>query len=152
MTKPQAAGRAFPAVERDEASAEFFAAAARGELLVQTCARCADALGPEGRTCPSCGSADLTPATASGHGTVISWAVVHHPPVPQLAPAVPYVTAVVELAEGPWLMARLVDCDGIDLRAGTPVAARFVPSGEPGAEPPGEILVAFAPVPAGQRV
>jgi uncharacterized protein len=145
MTEPRAAGPAFPAVERDEASAEFFAAAARGELLVQACARSGDVLGPEARTCPSCGSTDLAPAAASGRGTVISWAVVHQAPVPQLAAAVPYVTAVVELAEGPWLMARLVDCDGIELRVGTPVAACFVPSGEAGAGPAGEILVAFAP-------
>jgi uncharacterized OB-fold protein len=145
VTGSAPAGPAFPAVERDEASAEFFAAAARGELLVQRCTVSGDALGPEARTCPSCGSADLAPAVASGRGTLISWAVVHQAPVPSLAAAVPYVTAVVELAEGPWLTVRLVDCDGTELRAGTPVTACFVLSGEAGAEPAGEVLVVFAP-------
>ena len=142
---PAPAGPAFPAVERDEASAEFFTAAARGELLVQRCTRSGDVLGPEARTCPSCGSADLVPAVASGRGTLVSWAAVHQAPVPSLAAAVPYVTAVVELAEGPWLTVRLVDCGGIELRAGTPVTARFVPSGNAGAEPAGEVLVVFTP-------
>jgi uncharacterized protein len=148
VTEPAATWPAFPAVERDEASAGFFAAAARGELLVQRCTRSGDVLGPEARTCPSCGSADLAPAVASGRGTLISWAVVHQVPVPSLAAAVPYVTAVVELAEGPWLTVRLVDCDGTGLRVGAAVAARFVPSGEAGAEPAGEVLAVFAPTDA----
>jgi hypothetical protein len=139
---------AFPAVARDEASAGFFDAAARGELLVWRCARSGDVLGPPARACPACGSADLEPFTASGRGTLVTWAVVHQAPVPSLAPAVPYVTGVVELEEGAWLLVRLVDCDGCELRAGTPVSARFVPSGTPGDQPPGEVLVAFAPAAA----
>jgi uncharacterized OB-fold protein len=152
MTVTQPGHPAFPAVERDEASAAFFAAAARGELLVQRCARSGDVLGPEARTCPSCGSAELVPATATGRGTLISWAVVHRAPAAALAVAVPYVTAIVELAEGAWLMVRLVDCDSSKLRAGMPVAARYVPSGGAAAEAAGEVLVAFAPVPAEQAV
>jgi uncharacterized OB-fold protein len=133
----------LPAVERDEASEPFFAAAARGELLVRRCPRDGTMLGPQARTCPDCGCAELEWAAASGRGTLISWAVVHQVPVPALAAAVPYLTAVVELAEGPWLMVRLVDTDERGLRAGLPVAARFMPSGGDG-EPPGETLVAFA--------
>lgn len=136
-------GPAFPAVERDEASEPFFAAAARGQLLVRRCPSDGVMLGPQARTCPDCGGAELEWAAASGRGALVSWAVVHQVPVPALAAAVPYLTAVVELAEGPWLMARLVDADDRDLRAGLPVAARFLPSGGDG-EPAGETLVAFA--------
>jgi uncharacterized protein len=132
----------FPPVGRDEASEPFFAAAARGELLVRRCPRDGAMLGPQARTCPDCGRAELQWAAASGLGTLVSWAVVHQVPVPALATAVPYLTAVVELAEGPWLMVRLVDTDERDLRAGLPVAARFVPSGG-GGEPAGETIVAF---------
>lgn len=161
MTGPGAAGQAFPAVARDEASAEFFAAAARGELLMQRCPASGDVLGPQARTCPSCGSADLDPVVVSGRGTLVSWAVVHQAPVPSLAAAVPYLTAVVELAEGPWLLARLVGADGGDgpdgddgpkggagpkLRAGLPLVACFLPSGAAGDEPAGEILPAFMPL------
>jgi len=134
----------FPAVERDEASEPFFAAAARGQLLVRRCPRDGAMLGPQSRTCPDCGGTELEWAVASGSGTLVSWAVVHQVPVPALADAVPYLTAVVELAEGPWLMARLVATGTHALRAGLPVAARFVPSGG-GGEPAGETLVAFAP-------
>ena len=137
-------GPVFPAVERDEASEPFFAAAARGQLLVRRCPSDGVMLGPQARTCPDCGGAELEWAAASGRGALVSWAVVHQVPVPALAAAVPYLTAVVELAEGPWLMARLVDADDRDLRAGLPVTARFLPSGGD-SEPAGETLVAFAP-------
>lgn len=137
-------GPAFPAVERDEASEPFFAAAARNQLLVRRCPSDGVMLGPQARICPDCGGAELEWASASGRGALVSWAVVHQVPVPALAAAVPYLTAVVELAEGPWLMARLVDADDRDLRAGLPVTARFLPSGGDG-EPAGETLVAFAP-------
>ena len=149
MTGPGAAAQAFSAVARDETSAEFFTAAARGELLMQRCPDSGDVLGPQARTCPSCGSADLDPVVVSGRGTLVSWAVVHQAPVPSLAAAVPYLTAVVELAEGPWLLVRLVGTeggDGPELRVGLPLVACFLPSGAPGDEPAGEILPAFMPL------
>ncbi|WP_307873755.1 MULTISPECIES: OB-fold domain-containing protein [unclassified Frankia] len=138
------AGPAFPAVRRDDASASFFDAAACGQLLVRRCPASGDVLAPEARTCPSCGSAGLDDVVASGRGTLVSWAVVHQAPVPSLAAAVPYVSVVVELAEGPWLLARLVESDASGLRAGTEVEVRFVRSGEPLAVPAGEVLPAFA--------
>jgi uncharacterized OB-fold protein len=147
VTGPDAAAQAFPAVAPDEASAEFFAAAARGELLVQRCPASGDVLGPQARTCPSCGSADLDPVVVSGRGTLVSWAVVHQAPVPSLAAAVPYLTAVVELAEGPWLLVRLAGAEGgLGLRVGLPLIACFLRSGAAGDEPAGEMLPAFMPL------
>jgi uncharacterized OB-fold protein len=149
VTGPGAAAQAFPAVARDEASAEFFAAAARGELLMQRCPASGDVLGPQARTCPSCGSADLDPVVVSGRGTLVSWAVVHQAPVPSLAAAVPYLTAVVELAEGPWLLVRLAGAEGgdsLEPRVGLPLVACFLPSGAAGDEPAGEMLPAFMPL------
>lgn len=128
---------AFPPVTRDEASEAFFDAAARGVLLVRRCTDSGDVLGPQARTCHVCGSTNLEPFASSGGGTLVTWAVVRQAPLPALAGAVPYVTAVVELAEGPWLLVRLVDTDMADLRAGLEVEARFInpeipaPDGDP---------------------
>ena len=130
---------AFPEVERDGTSAAFYDAAARGELLMQR-GPSGTVLPPEARTDPATGSPDLEPVVVSGDGVLVSWAVVHRAPLPALADAVPYVSAVVELAEGPWVVVRLVgDADGA--AAGDPVRVRFVPSGEPGE--PGEMLPVF---------
>jgi len=147
MTAPQETELpAFPAVARDGGSAAFFDAAARGELLVQQCASCATVLPPEARTCFSCGSVELGPAVVSGRGSLVSWVVVRQAPIPVLAGAVPYVTAVVELDEGPWLMVRLVDATvdtdwAADLSAGARVQVDFVRSGA--GENTGEMLPVF---------
>lgn len=113
----------LPVVVRDEASTEFFEAAADGRLLVSRCQSCTTVHGPEVRTCHVCGSDELSGHTASGAATLISWVVVHHAPVPVLAQAVPYISAIVELYEGPWLIVRLVDV--ADPQAGQPLSVAF---------------------------
>lgn len=128
----------FPPVARDDASVGFFDAAARGELAVRRCAECSSVLGPEARTCPTCGSAELDSLAVSGWGSLVSWAVVHQAPLPMLADAVPYVTALVELDEGPWLLMRLAGaCDGEltvgELAVGARLRVGFARSGPPDA-------------------
>jgi uncharacterized OB-fold protein len=138
-------GATFPAVERDEASASFFDAARDGRLRVQRCLDCARVVNPESRLCPVCGSAQLEPHLATGRGHLVSWAVVHHAPVPALADAVPYVSGLVELDEGPWLLVRLVDALDRELSADLAVHAVFVPPTVADDDVLGEVLVAFAP-------
>lgn len=134
----------LPAVVRDEASAAFFDAAARDELLVKR-GPSGTVLAPEARTDPITGSSDLQPWVATGEATLVSWAVVHRAPVPALATSVPYVSAIVELAEGPWLMVRLLVEDPARLRVGDRVRARFVRSGGDGSEgeEEGEVVPVF---------
>lgn len=131
----------LPAVERDEASAAFFDAAARGELLVKRSAVSGAVLAPEARTDPATGLSDLQPYVASGQGTLVSWAVVHRAPLPLLAASVPYVSAIIELTEGPWLVVRLIADEPAYLHAGAPVRARYVRSG--GGDQDGEIVPLF---------
>lgn len=131
----------LPAVERDQASAAFFDAAARGELLVKRSSVSGVVLAPETRTDPASGSSDMQPYVASGDGTLVSWAVVHRAPLPLLAGSAPYVSAVVELAEGPWLMVRLIVDEPADLHAGAPVRVRYVRSGGPDGD--GEVVPLF---------
>lgn len=133
----------FPAVARDAGSAEFFDAAARGELLVQKCSRCDTVLTPEARTCLACGSVELEPTMVSGLGSLISWVVVQQAPIPALKDAVPYVSAVVELDEGPWLMVRLIDADPAALSVKDRVRVDFVRSGA--GDDAGELLPVFRP-------
>ena len=134
---------AFPPVERDAASAGFFDAAARGELLLRR-APDGQVLGPQDDVDARLGTgdpdADLDTVVASGDATLVSWAVVHQAPLPWLVGAVPYVCAVVELAEGPWLTVRLVDADpgGAGRGATAPGPVRGVRSGRgAGGEPAG---------------
>lgn len=131
----------LPAVVRDEASAEFFDAAARGELLVKR-GPSGTVMAPEARTDPITGSSDLQHEIASGEGTLVSWAVVHRAPLPALAASAPYVSAIVELTEGPWLLVRLLVEDPARLHVGDPVRVRFERSGDDGE---GEVIPVFEP-------
>jgi uncharacterized protein len=113
-----------PPVDRDEASAGFFDAAAHGRLAVRRCVTGDRLFAPEVARCPRCGAATEW-ITVSGRGRLVTWAVVHRSPHPALAEVVPYVTAVVELAEGPWLRTRLAVDDASSLAPGVPVVVAF---------------------------
>lgn len=102
----------------------FFDAAEHGRLLLARCVACAGYAEPGELSCPACGS-DLQWAPASGTGTVYAYAVVHQVFHPSLAGDVPYMVALVELAEGPRLITRLVGFGTTRPRIGAPVQVTF---------------------------
>jgi acetyl-CoA acetyltransferase/uncharacterized OB-fold protein len=113
-------------VRADPRSAPFFDAAGRGELMLKRCERCQRWLAPTASGCPDCGedADELAWAAASGHGTLVSWSVVH--PRHDGPVTVP---ALVELTEGPWLATglRLSRPEQLAaLKAGQSVEAEFV--------------------------
>jgi uncharacterized protein len=112
------------AVQRDASTAEFFAGTGRGELLLRRCAACGQFSRPQARSCGQCRSADLSWAPAAGQGTVVSWSVVHGRAAGGGPPA-RTVVAIVELDEGPWLHAQLVDISPATVSGGQRVTVRF---------------------------
>jgi uncharacterized OB-fold protein len=61
----------------------------------------------------------------SGDGTVYTYTVVRHPTHFAFADKVPYVLAIVELAEGPRLVTALVGAAPEEVRVGQPVRVVF---------------------------
>jgi len=123
---PAAAIQAEPpeeAVMRPPASpdTEFFWAGTRqGELRIQRCGGCGALRHPPGPACPRCGSIGKAEyLVAAGTGTVYSYAVHHHPPVP--GKELPIVVALVELTEGVRMLGELTGIDPGDVRIGMPV-------------------------------
>ena len=102
----------------------FFDAARRHELVLQRCPRDGFFFYPRSR-CPRCLGADWEWQDASGRGEIHSFTVDRVGHLPGLERAVPYAIAIVELAEGPRLTARIVDCDVDALRVGQAVEARY---------------------------
>jgi uncharacterized OB-fold protein len=76
--------------------------------------------------CPNCGSGPVSWEAASGRARVHSYTVVHHAAHPDFAERVPYVAAVVELEEGPRVVANIVDCPIEDVAVEMAVRATFV--------------------------
>ena len=85
-----------PMVNRD--SAFFWEGAQKGELRVQSCNACGVLRHPPGPACPSCGALDRGYVVASGQGTVFSYVVHRHPPVP--GKELPIVIALIDLDDG----------------------------------------------------
>ena len=79
-------------------TAFFWDGTRQGELRVQKCGSCGALRHPPGPMCPKCGTpADGGYTVASGKGTVYSYVVHRHPPVP--GKKLPLVIALVELEE-----------------------------------------------------
>ena len=96
--------RPAPATTRD--TAFFWEALKERRLLIQRCAACGALRHPPRPMCPRCHSLDWDTVEASGHGTVTSFVVPHHPELPWFPE--PYVVALVELAEGTRLVTNIV--------------------------------------------
>ena len=64
---------------------------------------------------------------ASGNGTLFTFAIVHAPPHPAFAPDIPYITAIVELEEGPKVPANIVGVEPEpgNLEIGMPLKAVY---------------------------
>jgi len=93
-------GFLLPDLEGDD-GAPFWAGTARGELLVQACAKCGRRRFPPRPMCPHCRSIDTTWDKMSGRATVWSYVVPHPPLLPAYAELAPYNVIVVVLDDDP---------------------------------------------------
>jgi uncharacterized protein len=117
-----------PAVERVPPSMSddtrfFWEGCKRRELLIQRCAACGTLRHPPRPMCAKCRSLEWDTVRSSGRGTVFSFVVHHHPPIPGFE--VPFVIALADLEEGTRLVAN-VDAEPGTVDIGTAVIVDFV--------------------------
>ncbi len=103
----------------------YWRAAHLRELKLPRCAACEKFHFYPRSACPHCGSVDLTWQAVSGKGEVYSYTVVHRAPSKGFEEQVPYIVAVVALAEGPHLMTRLTQVEPDTVRIGMRVQVEF---------------------------
>ncbi|MGQ7279553.1 Zn-ribbon domain-containing OB-fold protein [Brevibacillus thermoruber] len=96
----------IPKPQIDNDSRPFWEAAQRGELLIQRCEACSQAIFYPRAICPHCFSERVSWITASGRGRIYSYTVVHRAFGP-FAEETPFVVAIVELEEGVRMMTRI---------------------------------------------
>ena len=116
---------------------EFWAGAARGELVLPRCDACGRYVWYPDATCRFCGGQATTWTRVSGRGRLFSWSVVRRAFIPQVADDVPYVAGLVTIEEDPAvrLVTRIVECTPEALRIDMPVRVVFRPlrfTGVPG--------------------
>lgn len=117
----------FDLPQPDLETLPFWDAAQAGRLIIKRCQACAKYHFYPRPFCPHCWSDQVEWVDASGRATLYTWSVVHRNDLPPFPGRVPYVAAVVDLAEGPRMMTNVVDCDFDALRAGMALVAVFHP-------------------------
>lgn len=106
-------------------AAPFLDGLALGELRYQRCEQCGTPQSLARYACHRCGGSQLVWRTASGCGTVYAATVVARAPSDEFRALAPYTLALVDLDEGPRLMAHTVA--GVTI--GERVSATFFPFG-----------------------
>jgi uncharacterized OB-fold protein len=118
-----------PLPQPTQASRPFWEAASEGRLMIQRCNACSELIAYPKSFCPSCMSDDLGWIESEGRGTVYTYTVQERGAPSGFADRVPYVLAVVRLAEGVQLMTNIVGEDAGETRCGDAVAVEFEEAG-----------------------
>ena len=118
-------GPLLPALDED--SRPFFAAAARGELVVQRCSATGRLVFPPRAISPFAPRAPLEWVAVSGRGAIWSFVVPHPPLLPWFAERAPYAVVAVALDEDPRvrLVGNVVARPGGPIGEVSPVAIRI---------------------------
>ena len=97
----------------------------RYRLAGSQCMVCQTKFFPPRKLCPACRrKGKLESFQFGGKGKIYSFSEVHSAPA-GLELEIPYVLAIVQLAEGPKLTTQLVDCRESDVKVGAPVEVVF---------------------------
>jgi uncharacterized protein len=109
----------------DGTSGEFYQYCKNHELRFQRCTKCGKWRHVPRDMCAECGSWDWEWAKSSGRGKLFTWTVVTLPMHPAFTEEVPYAVCLIDMAEGPRIVSRIVDVAPQDLRMGLPVEVIF---------------------------
>lgn len=112
-----------PAVNAD--SKDFWEAARDGRLLIKQCGGCMRPFFPPRYLCPFCWSDKTSWIESVGTGTVYSYTVIHRAPAPEFSGHGPYIVALVDLTEGPRVMANIVGDGALETAVGDSVSLCF---------------------------
>ena len=105
----------------------YWAATREQRLVLPWCRTCGRAHWFPREACPHCLSADLEWRPAAGTGTVYAASTMPKPAMPMLAGRVPYVVALVDLAEGVRVMTNIVGSDPDEVVIGAAVQVAWEP-------------------------
>jgi uncharacterized OB-fold protein len=124
----------------DAETQPYWDATREHRLLIKRCGACGRPHWYPRPFCPHCWSEDVAWEEASGLGTLYTWSVVRRNDLPPFGERVPYITAVVDLDEGPRMLSNLVGVDEAEVRIGMRLEVRWQADGD-------DVLPVFTQVP-----
>ncbi len=98
----------LPKIDAD--NREFWSDCKEHELRFQKCRNCGHIRWPSSILCPRCHSREVDRMKSEGRGRVFTFVVYHVAFHPGFKGDIPYVVAVVELEEGPFILSNIVGC------------------------------------------
>jgi uncharacterized OB-fold protein len=112
-----------PLPEADPVSAPYWESLKAHELKLQHCGGCGKFIFYPRGICPHCHSEELTWQPVSGKGSIHSFTIIYRHWNPAFNVNGPFAVALVELEEGPRLVANLADveADPASISIGAPV-------------------------------
>jgi uncharacterized protein len=110
-----------PSIETEQ----FWAAVQDRRLVMPKCDACGTVNFPPRVACEICTKTHFTWTEMSGHGKVYSFTVYHRVYHPAFKEKVPYVVAVVELAEGPRIISNIVGLPISEVTCDMPVTVLY---------------------------
>jgi len=121
-----------PRPRPDDVTRFYWDAAAAHRLVLQRCRSCERLQYPPEICCVHCQSESFDHVEMSGRGRIYTYAVVGRPLHVGFADAVPYVVALIELAEqsGLRILANIVESPPEQLACGVPVEVTFEERGD----------------------
>ncbi len=107
----------------DEWTAPFWFAAAEHRLVIPRCTTCGTYRMPPSAFCWHCRAQGIDWVEHDGRGVIYSFTVARHAIIAEVASAIPYVPAVVELdgLDGVRIIGSVIDIDPDAVRIGLPV-------------------------------
>lgn len=111
-------------------SQAYWDAARDRKLLIRRCKACGELHFMPRHLCPSCWSNDLEWIGAKGTGQVHSFTLIRRASAPAFASRVPYVVALIDLDEGPRMMANVLGGDALQVAIGDRVTLTFEDRGD----------------------
>ena len=106
-------------------SKPYWDAARERRLVVRKCKSCGQLHFMPRYLCPACWSDQLEWVDATGAGNVHSFTIIRRASDPAFAPLVPYAVALIDLEEGPRMMANIVGADALAVKIGDRVQVSF---------------------------
>ena len=95
------------------------------ELRMQKCLGCGHVRFPPGIICPACHSLEAEWTKLSGKGIVYSYVIYRAAYHPAFQDQIPYVVAILQLAEGPRMESNIIGCKIEEVKINMPVEVCF---------------------------
>ena len=116
---------ALPLPVANADSKPYWDAARERRLVIRKCNSCGQLHFMPRHLCPACWSDQLEWVDATGAGSVHSFTIIRRASDPAFAPLVPYAVALIDLDEGPRMMANIVGANALEVAIGDRVQVSF---------------------------